>query len=260
MLYDRLMIASLPMYDWPEIQEATDAWWRGIARYLGAGPALSRAADYAALWQRPDLLFSQTCGYPFTHALAGQVKLVATPHYACDGCDGPLYRSIILAREARPLAEFRGAAAAVNAPDSMSGMLALKLVFSPLAENGRFFSKAIESGGHLKSMALVRSGAADVCAIDAICVALARRYRPQDLEGLSEIARSPPVPGLPYITIGGDTDKLRLALRSAFADPALQESRDQLFLSGFSASKSEDYGVITELESQMEKSGGLVLL
>jgi hypothetical protein len=28
------MIASLPMYDWPEVREATDAWWAGLARHL----------------------------------------------------------------------------------------------------------------------------------------------------------------------------------------------------------------------------------
>jgi hypothetical protein len=32
------MIATLPMYDWPEVREATDAWWAGLARHLrGAG-------------------------------------------------------------------------------------------------------------------------------------------------------------------------------------------------------------------------------
>ena len=83
-------------------------------------------------------------------------------------------------------------------------MLALKLVFAPHARDGRFFSRAIETGGHLNSLAAVRKGLADVCAIDSVCVALARRYRPEALEGLVEIARSPAVPGLPWITRAGD--------------------------------------------------------
>ena len=77
------MIAALQMYDWPEVREATDLWWAGIARHLGIDVPLSRPADFTAPWRRDDLLFGQTCGYPFTHALKGQVKLVATPHYAC---------------------------------------------------------------------------------------------------------------------------------------------------------------------------------
>ena len=68
------MLASLPMYDWPEIRSATDAWWTGIARHAGLGFPLTRADDYAELWRRDDLVFSQTCGYPFTHGLAANLR------------------------------------------------------------------------------------------------------------------------------------------------------------------------------------------
>jgi ABC-type phosphate/phosphonate transport system substrate-binding protein len=260
MLYDHAMIASLPMYDWPEVRSATDAWWRGIASHLGMDLPLSRLEDYASVWRRQDVLMSQTCGYPFTHALAGKVRLVATPHYNADGCNGPNYCSIILARQARPLKDFRGAVAAVNTPDSMSGMLALKLVFAPFAEDGRFFAKAVGTGGHLSSIKAVRTGTADVCAVDAVCLGLAKRHRPEDLDGLVEIARSPQVPGLPYITTGGDVVRLREALRRAFGDPDLQETRDQLLLSGHSVLAPQDYTMIREREAQMEQAGGLQLL
>lgn len=247
------------MYDWPEVRDATDAWWQGIARHLGTDIPLTRAADHAALWARPDLLFSQTCGYPFTHGFAGRLSLVATPHYAADGCEGPLYRSLLFAREAVPLAALRGRTAAVNTPDSMSGMLALKLVFAPLARQGRFFGRTVWTGGHLHSLEAVRNGKADVCAIDAVCVGLARRHRPGLLEGLVEIARSPPVPGLPYVTIAGDVDRLRAALDAAFADPALAAARDHLFLTGQSVLDPQDYAVITAHESAMNQAGGLDL-
>ena len=260
MLYDGAMIATLQMYDWPEVATATDRWWAAIARRLGTGTPLSRPADYAAVWMRGDVLFSQTCGYPFTHALKGRLSLVATPHYACDGCEGPRYRSIVFARQNQPLDAFRGAVAAVNTPDSMSGMLALKLVFAGLARHGRFFGRAIETGGHLASLGALREGRADVCALDAVCVAMARRYRPADLEGLVEIARSPLVPGLPYITTAGDVPDLRAALASAFADADLQQTRDQLLLSGCSVLEPGDYAEIAERELAMEVAGGLQLL
>ena len=57
------------------------------------------------------------------------LNYVATPHYDCAGCDGATYSSFVFAREAIPLTGFRGKIAAVNGMDSMSGMLALKLVF-----------------------------------------------------------------------------------------------------------------------------------
>lgn len=254
------MIASLPMYDWPETRQATDRWWHAVAGALGVDMPLTRQSEYMSLWNRTDLLFSQTCGYPFTHAFAGKLTLVATPHYAVDGCQGPLYQSIIFARDHGPLESFRGRIAAVNNADSMSGMLAMKLVFAPLAEQGLFFREAIETGGHVNSMIAVRDGQADVCAIDAVCVALARRYRPDLLDGLSEVARSPMVPGLPYVTVCGDVARLRHALGCAFSDPDLQETRDQLFLSGFSVLTERDYASIISLEHDMQQSGGLKLL
>ncbi|WP_119272674.1 phosphate/phosphite/phosphonate ABC transporter substrate-binding protein [Taklimakanibacter deserti] len=255
------MIVSLPMYDWPEIGEATDAFAQGVLRHLGGeSPRLDRNPDYFALWRRPDLVFSQTCGYPFTHEFRGRLSYVATPHYAAPGCAGAQYSSFVFARERRPLAQFRASRAAVNNPDSMSGMLALKLVFARHAENGRFFSHVVETGGHVGSMIAVRDGKADICAIDSVCVALARRYRPDYLEGLVEIARSPMVPGLPFVTAAGrDPVRLRLALARAFADPELAPAREALFLDRHSILAEGAYDLILELERQMEKAGGLKL-
>ncbi len=254
------MIAALQMYDWPEIREATDRWWAGLAHHLGVDLPLSRPGDFTVPWLRDELFFGQTCGYPFTHALKGRVKLVATPNYHADGCEGPNYCSIVFAREKRPLEGFGGSVAAVNTPDSMSGMLALKLVFAPHVKAGRFFSGAIETGGHLNSMAAVREGRADVCAIDSVCVALARRYRPEALQGLVEIARSPCVPGLPWITRAGDPASMREGLSRAFADPGLKQVREALLLSGFFALDASAYDRITSLETEMERGGGLQLL
>ena len=254
------MTASLPMYDWPEVRAATDGLWAAVASRAGTDESLLRDGDHVAHWRRNGLLFSQTCGYPFTHEFDGRLTLVATPHYGVDGCDGPLYQSIVLARRKAPLEEFHGAVAAVNNPDSMSGMLALKLVFAPLARNGRFFGKSILSGGHIASLQAVRDGKADVCATDAVCVALARRYRPDYLEGLVEIGRGPMVPGLPFVTVAGNVAALRQALADVFADQASRAIRDHLFLTGFSILEPRDYLAILERERAMEKSGGLELL
>jgi ABC-type phosphate/phosphonate transport system substrate-binding protein len=178
------------MYDWPEVHDATEAWWHGLSRHFGVALELDRNPDHFAAWRRNDLIFSQTCGYPFTHEFKGLLKYIGTPHYAAPGCEGANYYSFIFARVDQSLDSFRGGIAAVNTPDSMSGMLALKLAFAPFARNGKFFASAIQSGSHVNSMIAVRDGLADVCAIDAVCVAMARRYRPDYLEGLIEIARS----------------------------------------------------------------------
>lgn len=248
------------MYDWPEVRNATDALWQGLVRHIPGLPAIDRRSDHAGAWRQPDLLLSQTCGYPFTHEFRGQLKYLATPHYAADGCNGANYCSIVLARQSLPLAGFRGMTAAVNGPDSMSGMLALKLVFGRLAQDGRFFGNAFISGGHISSIAAVREGRADICAVDAVCLALARCYRPGDLQGLVEVARSPAVPGLPLVTVAGDVDVIRHGLASAFADPKMAKTREALLISGFSVLDPQAYDRILDLESQMQRGGGLDLI
>ena len=97
--------ASLPMYDLTEIRHATQAWWAGLARTFEAAgiedvpQQLTTPSDTIAHWQDTRTLFSQTCGLPYTRHLAEDVNLVATPCYAAPGCDGPRYRSLLLAGE-----------------------------------------------------------------------------------------------------------------------------------------------------------------
>jgi ABC-type phosphate/phosphonate transport system substrate-binding protein len=233
------MIATLPMYDWPEIRPETDLFWHALADRLGVGFALDRSIEHDASWRRPDLLFSQTCGYPLTHEFRGKLKYVATPHYDVDGCDGPNYCSMIFMRTGHktggPLR------AAINSPDSMSGMLALRLAGPPIA------SKVL-SGSHVRSLEMVASGEADVCAIDAVCVALARRYRPYLLDGLVEVARSPMVPGLPFITQAGVAEEVRAVMLSAMTDPELQHVRNSMMLTGASNVGLAAYDRIVSLE------------
>ena len=238
------------MYDWPELRQHTDDFWHGLSRHMGSQGELNRT-DYSELWKRPELCFSQTCGYPFTHEFKGMLNYVATPHYSADGCDGPTYCSMIFAREAKPLAEFYGCTLAMNTPDSMSGMLAAKLVFAPYAISGEFFRRTKITGSHRNSLAAVRTKFADICAVDSVCVGLARKHCPEILEGLVEIARSPSVPALPFVTRAADVEMLRVALQKTFADENLKPAREALLLSGFSILPANAYDQILELEDAL---------
>ncbi len=253
------MLASLPMYDLPELREATDAFWAAIAQAYGVKGSLTRGDDWTAPWRAPALLFSQTCGYPFTHDYKGVLTYVATPNYSADGCHGPNYCSIVFAREEVPLDALKNKVAAFNNRDSMSGMLALQLVFAPLAREGRFFAGAVETGGHFASLGAVRNGDADVCATDCVTVAYARRYRPQALEGLVEVARSPSVPGLPYVTRSGDPLRLRDALQYVLHNAQYQSLCNELLLTNASELEVSTYRIIPELEDAMLQNGGLIL-
>ena len=59
--------ASLPTYDWPEVHEATNAFWVAVRERLEAKPIdtavpLLRGRDDSAFWLSPGLLLGQTCG------------------------------------------------------------------------------------------------------------------------------------------------------------------------------------------------------
>lgn len=256
------MRASLPMYDLPGLAAATDAWWAGLAAAfraegLEAVPErLTREADHTALWTAPDLFFSQTCGYPLTHGLAGRVSLVATPVYDVPGCAGGQYRSEILVRADDPaagLADLKGRRAAVNAADSQSGWHALRHAVSTLTEEGRFFGAMKLTGGHRASALAVAQGAADVCAIDCVTWALLRRVQPELTEQLRVLSSSAAAPALPYITrLDVSTDdlrRLRAGLARAAEDPRLAEARAALLLADVVLLPLETYDRILHMEA-----------
>ena len=261
------MIASLPMYDWPELRRATDAWWTGLARQLRAEgfeapDRLARMPDRYGQCPRTDLLMSQTCGYPLTHDFKGLLQVLATPVYDVEGCSGPLYRSVIVVHADAPasrLEDLRGATAAYNGEDSLSGHLALKCVFAPLSRAGRFFGKVLRSGSHLASMRLVHERQAHVAAIDCVSYALARRYRPDIAAGLAVIAQGPPAPALPYVTAAGrppeEVAGLKRALAAAAADPALAAPREALFIAGLEFLPPDAYDCVLDLEAACAQRG-----
>jgi hypothetical protein len=44
----------------------------------------------------PEVLFSQTCGYPLETIFAGQAIRLGTPCYGVPGCDGPTHCGLLL--------------------------------------------------------------------------------------------------------------------------------------------------------------------
>jgi hypothetical protein len=93
------MIAALPMYDRPEMRAANDRFWQAIRDRLGDGPPhLTRDRDPWDIWQAPDLLLAQTCGFPYRARLHGRIYLVGTPDYGVEGCA----RRVLLQRAGGP--------------------------------------------------------------------------------------------------------------------------------------------------------------
>ncbi len=262
------MRAMISMYDMPERRAAIDAWWAGLARHWRAAgmrdiPETAHLPqDLYALWLAPDLFIAQTCGYPLTHELKGRVTLVATPVYAVDGCVGPTYHSVIIARrdsDVRTLDEVGGRTAAINGYDSQSGWNALR--HSLIGKSAP--AQIIETGGHRKSVAAVREGRVDVAAIDCVSYAHLQEVAPQEIAPLRVIARSASAPALPYVTRRDispeDLQRLRAGLRAAMTDPDLSETRSAMLIAGVEIVPLEAYDRMLEMEREADRAGSMVM-
>jgi len=254
---------SLPMYALPEMTEQLHAWWLGLARHLrDAGvervpDKLDEPTDIPVHWLDKDLLFSQTCGYPLTHLLEHRVTLIATPIYDAPGCDGILYRSMIIVRDdlnVSALEDLKSCDVAINNWDSQSGFNALRARISDLATPGeRFFGRTMITTSHTRSIAAVMNGEAQCASIDGVTLALFQRHRPDVVSGLRVLDQTDPAPGLPYITrkdISDDElEALRTGLFAALADPELSDARADLLLKGAECIDLDAYDAIRHMEA-----------
>ncbi|MBB3543528.1 PhnD/SsuA/transferrin family substrate-binding protein [Rhizobium sp. BK661] len=128
------LVASLPMYDWPEVREETNAQWerlreslrsRGVTapdhlartngdlppvpggildeagKVIASDPANLPAddLDLKGLWLHPGLFLAQACWGPLERGVADHVQIVGQPSYeGIEGGCGPFYSSAIIMR------------------------------------------------------------------------------------------------------------------------------------------------------------------
>ncbi len=246
------MLASLPMYDWPETRVSTDRYWQLLRESLidhgidDFPEKLERGGDPHGEWLRPYLCLSQTCGLPFVRDLKGKVQLLGTPSYDIEAGSGS-YHSVIIGRMDGPeqIKDISQYSTAFNDVRSQSGYAALlqMVIDGDLSLPSRWLC----SGSHRASVTLVAEGKVDIAAIDAVSFALARRHDGKARQ-VRILAHTPQTPGLPYITAFTNHDRapqIRQAIVEAMS--ALQEpDRDALLLTGFVERREEEYAPIEE--------------
>lgn len=210
------MLASLPMYDWPECRDETLAFWQGLrAAVPGLPEALTVPADVHIHWQDPALVFSQTCWGPLSLGLIAALEPLAQPDYsAFEGGRGPFYRSALVMRQAAAggLADLLGGRRlAVNGTESLSGYLCLREELGAAPE--AVASEMIVTGSHRASVQAVAGGRADIAAIDCRSWHLARRFEPC-AAALVVVGWTSERPGLPYVTSRATDPAMKSALRA----------------------------------------------
>lgn len=209
------------MYDLPELQEATDALWAAIAFELvelGVDAPSALTQPTGALlehWRSADLLFSQTCGFPYASFLRPHVTVLGAFHYETTYADDPgFYRTVLVARS--PLASFDGARVAINNHDSLSGCVSLGVAL--LDAGVTVAPPFLMTGGHVLSLLAVQNGDADLASIDGLTFALISEVRPAAVAGLSVVGYGPRTPCTPFVTSRPElAEPLRSALRAALA-------------------------------------------
>lgn len=240
------MIASLPMYNQPDCLPALARYWALIRDGLRASGSaapdslLWTMPNLVDHWQRPDLVLSQSCGYPFRKTLKGKVALIGTPDFGVEGCAPGYYRSVLLARtdDSRAgLMAFRDAALAYNDAMSQSGWAAPQNYAQSL---GFQFQNSVQTGGHGLSARAVLEGRADIAAIDAVTWRFLLRNDPA-LAALRVVDLTDPTPGLPYIA-APDADRAIVFDAISAAISALgPDDRETLGLKGIVHIPAETY-------------------
>ncbi|MCX8521785.1 MAG: PhnD/SsuA/transferrin family substrate-binding protein [Rhodoferax sp.] len=262
--------AALPMYLAPP--EAVQALWTALAALLRADAASAHLAlpaqpswpeDLHTHWQEPTVLLSQTCGYPLTTLLQGQVQLVGTFAYHAPGVQGIHCRSQLVCRNTdvrTTLAAFANSTLAYNDTLSQSGYNALRALVVSSTRQRPFFASSVCTGGHYRSIAAVLKGQADMAAVDPVSLAHWQRSNPHSAAAVRVFDQTVAYPGLPLITALHTAAPVLAALRRALHtlahDAAYAALRQPLLISGFVETTLADYQVCIAMQQQ---AGGLVL-
>lgn len=249
--------AELLMYVAPqEVQQANERWLSRILEHLGVTRRNAEHLDLRSLWRAPELLLTQTCGYPLMTELRGQVHVIGRPRYELPHSSGGAHCSLLLTRDDNPrsaLADFYNSRGVINGHDSNSGMNLLRERLAPLQQGGRFFAEVGISGAHRESLRWLREDRADLAAIDSVTFDYLARFAPQEVAGLRIVTRSAPSPTLPYITAPGSSEHLREAMNLALQD--LPDVVQTLGVHEVLPASEADYQVLLDYRQQAEVFG-----
>jgi len=261
--------ASLPMYNLPEMRAANARFWAALRALLTEAGLRDLPEDLlpdrVPVPDRlePEMLFSQTCGYPLETVCRGQAIRLGSPVYDVPGCDGPSHRAFFVVPEnspARSLADLRGGVFLLNSPVSNSGMNLPRRALAEIAAGSRpFFREIVVTGGHPASLDGLLRGEGDAASIDCVTYAFWRHYRPEAAARMRIIAETPVSPSIPFVTSAKTPPEiaeiLRTALRRLARDPRHAAARAGLRIGDIVEVPDSAYRGLLDYERQAAQLG-----
>ena len=264
--------ASLPMYNLPEMRAVNARFWQALRGLLVEAGLRdlpeSLTFDLVPVPERigPEVVFSQTCGYPLETIFCGQAIRLGTPCYAVPGCDGPTHCGLFVVpaeSPARELRDLRGGVFLFNNRHSNSGMNLPRRALADIAGGRPFSAKVIETGSHPGNLDRIARGEADATAVDNVTYAFWCRYRPEATRQVRILTPTPPSPAIPFVTSvvtpPATVQTLRRALRILMHDAAYEAVRGGLLLTDVVDLPDTAYRGLLDYEREAGELGYSVL-
>jgi phosphonate transport system substrate-binding protein len=199
--------------------------YRGVAHYLSRQSGLRVTLIEGLPWHEQVRLLDRgkaeigiICGLLYIHKTTWLDLLAAPVMRAARYQRRPIYFSdIVVPHDSRfqSFADLRGARWLYNDRGSFSGYAVLRAHLAALGESGDFCGRIWESGGHLRSLALVGAGAADAAAIDSTVLEFELKRRPELASQIRVVATIGPHPIPPVVVAKHMPAELMRRLRAA---------------------------------------------
>jgi ABC-type phosphate/phosphonate transport system substrate-binding protein len=262
------LTASLPMYNLPEMRAVNARFWEALRGLLAEAGLRdlpeSLSFDRPPVPERigPEVLFSQTCGYPLETIFAGQAIRLGTPCYAAPGCDGPTHCGffIVPARsKAQTLRDLEGGVFLFNHRHSNTGMNLPRRSLANIAGGRPLFARVVETGSHPGNLDRIARGEADATAVDCVTFAFWSHYRADAARHVRVLARTPPSPAIPFVTSAmtpaPTVDILRAALQALSGEARFAAVRHGLLLDGIRDLPAPAYSGLLDYEREAAALG-----
>lgn len=209
-----------------------EATCRAIAAYLGNRLGITTEFVDCIPWQERErqldaglIHMCWICGLPYVwKADAGNsmveasvAPVMAAPRYA----GAPVYYSDIVVRRDstyRSFADLRGASWAYNEPNSHSGFNVVRHHLATLGETGGYFSSAVESGAHQKSLHMIIRAEVDASVVDSTVLEAEMARAPELQDEIRVIGTMGPSPMPPWVMHKSLAPGLRTELRDALLE------------------------------------------